>query len=92
MNRFDKLKIKNLDEFAVWLESIACDDSPWMKWFNDTYCTNCKPVLGFIDYLGRDCECSYCELNGNCRYFLDLPEVPSPEETVKLWLKADGAL
>ena len=36
---------------------------------------------------GREFPCSYCELNGNCKFFPDLDEAPDNKMIIKMWLE-----
>lgn len=80
---FEDLKSKNIDEFAEWFEENCLHDGdPCIRWFDKTYCKNCKAVTKD----GQ--EYAYCELNGNCKYFKDMNEVPNNKQTIKLWLES----
>lgn len=37
----------------------------------------------------REFPCSYCELNGNCKFFPDLDEVPDNKKIIKMWLETE---
>lgn len=83
MTIFENLKSMNIDEFAKWLEENCLYDSdPCIKWFDETYCKNCKTVIEN----GR--EYAYCELNDKCRYFKDADEMPDNSQIIKLWLES----
>ena len=80
MKVFDDIKSKNIDELAEWLDKYgAFDNSPWVEYFNENYCRKCEPES---DY-------GYCELNGNCKFFKHMSEIPSCKDMVKLWLKSE---
>ena len=101
MTNFKYIQDMSLEEFAEWLDKYGIfDASPWAEWFSEKYCDNCEAIkckyedtekqLGFTpyrfgDYSG-DVECSYCELEGKCRFFMDLDEPPDNLTTIKMWL------
>lgn len=91
MTEFDKIKNMNLEELAEWLDVVCSfsDDSPWMKWFSEKFCDNCPPVQTFVPYLNKEAECSYCELNGNCKFFPDLLDTPENKQIIKMWLESE---
>ena len=33
--------------------------------------------------------CSYCELNGNCKFFPNLDETPDNKMVTKMWLESE---
>ena len=102
MTKFESIKSKNIDELAEWLDKYgAYDGSPWMEWWNENYCQKCEMVtmpreeyahiVGWKpcpDYHGN-IECGYCEVNGRCRYFEDMDEVPDNTEIIKMWLESE---
>ena len=100
MTRFDKFVTSSVDSLAQWIdENAQHDDSPWMNWFENKYCRNCESVkisredslekLGFELLYLNDTECSYCEINKQCRYFPDREESPSVVEIIKMWLESE---
>lgn len=100
MTRFEKFVTSSVDSLAEWIDEYgAHDESPWITWFDNKYCKNCKPVtvdkkdtlekLGFELCYADRCECSYCELNKQCRYFPDKEESPSIVEIIKMWLESE---
>lgn len=86
-----------LDKYGVY------DSSPWMEWWNENYCQKCETVTmtreeyaniagwyrcpDYCSYIEDTVECGYCEVNGKCRYFQDMDEVPSNKEIIKMWLQ-----
>lgn len=85
MTVFDNIKNLNIDEFVDWLdENILCDNAPWWKHFDDNYCSKC---IAEID--NRNHKCGYCELNGKCRYFQDLDNIPDRKQIIKMWLASE---
>lgn len=84
MTVFEKIKSMNIDEFARWFEeNCTHDNDPCIRWFSETYCENCEPIMD------NGMECSYCELNGNCKFFENLDYTPSQRETIKVWLNSE---
>ena len=87
---FDNIKSKNIDELAIWLdENCVYDDSSWCKWFDESYCQRCESVITSVPYLDGEHECAYCEVNGKCRFFQDMDEIPSCKDIVKIWLESE---
>ena len=83
MTIFENLKSMNIDEFVDWFEENCLhDDDPCIRWFDETYCQNCEGAIKD----GKDY--AYCELNGKCRFFMDMDEVPDNKQTIKMWLKS----
>ena len=84
---FDKFKSMNIDEFAEWLDEYGMfDNSPWMSWFDQKYCKNCEYIMRKYEDDTKEFTCSWCELNGNCKFFPDLDELPENKEIIKMWL------
>ena len=84
MTVFEDLNSMNIDEFAEWYEKNCLhNDDPCIRWFDEKYCKNCEAILKDGQEYG------YCELNGKCRYFKDMNEVPNIRQTVKLWLESE---
>ena len=98
MTNFDRLKAMSLEELTEFLNVNGMyDNSPWMDWWDKHYCYCCKPViiphLEAKETLGidsfDDCvEAAYCEVYDKCKYFLDLEELPTSKDIIKLWLEA----
>lgn len=87
MTNFEKIKNMNIDELAAWLNKfIVCDDTPWISWFDNTYCKNCEPEMAQIVGEDRWIHCGWCELNGKCKFFQELDDIPGGEDIVKMWL------
>ena len=86
---FEKIKMMDIDEFAEWLdEHDMFDNSPWTQWFDEQYCQNCESVVTFVPYLNGEHECAWCEVNGKCRYFQEIKDVPDGKEIIKMWLES----
>ena len=46
MTIFNEIQSKNIEEFAEWLDKYgAFDGSPWIKWFDKKYCSECDSLL-----------------------------------------------
>ena len=97
MTRFEKIKLMNIDELAEWIDHYGqFDSSPWMEWWDITYCKKCSSEIGYIiDHSGENewqtkCEFAWCELHDKCKFFQDMNEVPSSKEIVKMWLECEA--
>ena len=99
MNNFEKIKNMSVEELVKFLdEKCIIDNTPWMNWWNNTYCDNCESViikedkveevLGFEPFLHEEYECAYCELHDHCRFFPD-QEQPYTEDIIRLWMNAE---
>lgn len=89
MNNFDNFKSMNIDELVEWLDEYGnFEESPWMNWFNDTYCNNvkCPTEKAYVKDYGREMKFGWCELNGNCKFFPEFKDIPSNKEIIKMWL------
>lgn len=99
MTNLEQLQSMSLDAFAEWLDKHGqFDDSPWMNWFNETYCTKCESIKCKIEstniglsplYPEQEVNCAYCELNKNCKFFPESEEVPDTKSVLKLWLELE---
>ena len=84
---FEKIKSMNIDEFAEWYEANCLhDNDPCLRWWDKTYCQNCEGIIK-DDIVPYPHEFAYCELNGNCRYFKDMDNIPDNIQTIKMWLE-----
>ena len=102
MTNFEKLISMSLDDFAKFIDDNGMyDDTPWMNWWDNNYCSKCESVLlNFEDskkilnltpfYPDYEQECAYCEVHHKCRYFPEMEEQPSMLEIVKMWLEAEN--
>lgn len=89
MTVFDNFKSRTVDELAEWLnEYCAYDCAPWIFWFDTTYCKNCEPEIVESD-CHRNMEYGWCELNGKCRYFQHMNEIPNNKQVIKMWLERE---
>lgn len=90
MNNWVKLKNMSKEDFAEWLDKYGMfDNSPWMMWFDQQYCKNCEDIMCKYENGKREFPCSFCELNGNCKFFPDLDEVPDNKMIIKMWLESE---
>lgn len=100
MTNFEKIKSMSIDELAEFIDEHAMyDDTPWMDWWDKTYCNKCESVvlnyedsekiLGLTPFYEQEQECAYCEVYHKCRYFPDYEEEPSMKDIVKMWLEAE---
>ena len=97
MTVFEKFKSMNIDEFTEWIDKYGAHDSPWVEWFEKTYCYNCPSEQGYMtDNAGEyewsvPCEYGWCELNDfKCKFFPDMEEAPDNKDMIKLWLKSEA--
>lgn len=87
---FDEIVSKNIDELAEWLDKYGYfDGSPWTEWFDKNYCSKCESVItGEQDEYWSN-EFYWCELNGKCRFFVEMDNIPDNKFVIKLWLGSD---
>jgi hypothetical protein len=91
MTKFDEIKSKNIDEFAEWLDEhgeLGC--SPWSLWWDDNYCFQYEPVTAYVEEVGDERLCAWCELNGKCKFFKELDGTPDNKYVIKLWLETEA--
>lgn len=100
MNFYKQLTSMPLEELAKWIDEHGqFDDSPWMKWFDQRYCSICPAVeikredslhtLGFEPFYGSTSMCAYCEVHKKCKYFPDMAAVSSNTDIIEMWLKEE---
>ena len=90
MKAYDKFKSMSIDELADWLDKYGMFDcSPWLKWFDDNYCSKCESETAFVLHFNKELECSWCELHGKCKYFKEMEDIPDNKQTIKMWLESD---
>lgn len=88
------------DELVAWLANYChFDSSPWMEWFDDTYCNKCEPIectyveseekLGIKPFYERSIKCTYCELEHKCKYFPDMSDIPDNKDIIRMWLEQE---
>lgn len=90
MTVFESIKSWDVDGFTEWLDEYgAFDTAPWMRWYDNNYCNKCEPVIENDSQTHREQEFSWCELNGKCRYFKELDEIPDHKQIIKMWLESE---
>jgi hypothetical protein len=86
MNLYNSLKYKTINELAEWLNEYCSHDfSPWTNWFDRNYCKKCDSIY----FNGDRNEYSWCEINGKCKYFQDMSDIPNNKQVIKMWLESD---
>lgn len=91
MRRIDKIKSLSLDKFADWLDKYGMfEDSPWLNWWNETYCNNCKSEIVRVVENGREMECAWCEIYDKCKFFQDMKSAPDTKQIIKMWLEGES--
>ena len=90
-SNFEHLKSMSIEELAAWLDEHGqFDNSPWMTWWNQTYCKNCPDIMCHYEDSDYEFPCAYCELHDNkCMFFPDMDEIPDCEQIVKMWLEVE---
>lgn len=88
MTNYRNVKNLNKKELAKFLCNICSPESNlWIKWFDDTFCKKCEPIISKKENELISQESAYCEINDKCKYFKDkYKEVPSLEEICEMWL------
>lgn len=90
MTNFENIKAMSVEELASWLDKHGrFDNSPWIAWFDTLYCGNCEPIICHYPESKREFSCSYCELEGQCKFFPDMDHVPDNEDIIKMWLQLE---
>ena len=87
MTVFDNIKSKNIDELVEWIdEHFYFDDAPYWKWWDEHYCKKC------IDEKSEDnsSEFAWCELNGKCKFFKEMDNIPDNKDIIKMWLESES--
>lgn len=88
MTVFDNIKSKNIDELAKWIdEHFDFDYAPYVMWFDEHYCTKCIAELYTEDNANK---CAWCELNGKCKFFKELDNIPDNKDIIKMWLESES--
>ena len=91
MTNYEQHVSFSLEELAEWIAEYGqFDGSPWMTWFNETYCNKCESIKCRYPDGKRDFECAYCEWEKKCRFLPELKEPPSCKEIITLWLKENA--
>lgn len=91
MKVFDSIKNKNIDELADWInEHFAFDNAPYWRFWDDNYCKKCETIeTGSTNFFGYKVGCAYCELNGNCKFFKDMDNIPDSKQIIKMWMESE---
>ena len=90
MNNVERLKSMSVEELSKWIGTHGqFDNSLWITWFDQKYCKSCEDIMCKYEDGEREFPCSYCELNGNCKFFPDLDEVPDNKKIIKMWLETE---
>jgi len=93
MTNLERLRSINIDDLAEWLDEYgAFDGSLWIQWWDNKYCKNCESIMvKWPDSIDPETlhECAYCEIEGNCRFFPEITEVPDNKNIIKLWLESE---
>ena len=90
MTVLENFKTRNIDELAEWFDKyIAFDDAPWWKYWDKNYCNRCEAVITCVpEFDEYEHKVAYCELNGNCKHFKEIDEIPDNKHIIKLWLES----
>lgn len=91
MTRFEEFKKMDIDQFAEWVDEYGqFDDSPWLTWWDETYCQKCESVMCHYPDSDHEFPCSWCEVNNyKCKFFPEMDKQPDSKEIVKLWLESE---
>ena len=93
MNIYEKFKSMTIEELTDWIDKYGqFDNSPWIKWFDKTYCKNCESIKRHSKQYGYNTETSYayCELHDNCKFFPDIEYIPDNKDIIKMWLETEA--
>lgn len=87
MNNYDVITEMSLEELAIWLGKIdSWEDTPWVKWWDKNYCSNCKPL---VTPIRPDIEHSFCELKHHCKFASSKKEL-TDVDIITTWLEAQS--
>ena len=90
MNNYEKIRAMTIDNLAEYLnDKWLHDNDPSMEWWNDNYCSKCESVSIYAEYLGRNLDFAWCELNGKCKFCSELDRLPNSKEVMKMWLESE---
>ena len=90
MTKFENFQSKTIDELATFLDK--CGDlevAPWIEWWDKNYCSKCQREYAETPLFERQMKFAWCELHGQCKYFLDMQKVPDTQEIIKMWLESE---
>ena len=99
MTNFEKIKSLSVEEFAGWIDTTLPfgGDEPWNKWFDEEYCKKCETIKAFPNvfynpyspYSPKEIDCSFCELNGYCRFFPYGGAAIETRDIIEMWLNRE---
>ena len=90
MTVFEMIKSHNIEELVEWLDGYeVSDNTPWIKWWDENYCKKCEAEVDYVPALDAECECAWCELNGKCKFFKDMDDIPDNKTMIKMWLESE---
>ena len=91
MNTYEKIKSMSIEELTDWIDKYGqFDDSPWMEWFDKTYCKNCESIKCHSKPSSAEIPCAYCELHDNCKFFPNIEHIPDTKDIVRMWLETEA--
>ena len=91
MTIFESIKSKNIDELTERIDEYGMYDcSPWIDWFDSTYCQQCSEESFYDEESDVETVCTYCEYYNKCRFFEHMDEVPDSKQIIKMWLKLES--
>ena len=91
MTRFEEFKNMDIDDLSKWIDKHGqFDDSPWMTWWDENYCSKCEPIVCHYPDSAHEFSCAWCELNDyKCRFFPEMDKQPDSKDIVKMWLESE---
>lgn len=90
MTKYEMLKNMSVDEIVEWIDKYATfDDALYWQWWDENYCNNCEPEIVYVPELDKTHECAWCELNGKCKFFKEMNEIPDSKQIIKMWLLSE---
>ena len=79
---FGASSLEQIMDFLVEKLEKALDE-------DDNYCSKCESIIAYVKEFNRECECAWCELNGKCKYFQELDNIPDNKQVIKMWLEGE---
>ena len=90
MNNYERIRAMTINDMAEFFDDKwSYDYDPAIEWWDDTYCSKCESVKRYVDVVDREMDFAWCEVNGVCKYFPELDEVPNRKRIMKLWLESE---
>ena len=87
MTNREWLQSADLDTLVNFLHSIdSFEDSPYIESWDNKYCSQCESIICTYANSDRKIPCSFCELEGYCKFFPDLDHIPDYADMIRLWL------